>query len=111
MRDPAMAKMATEAYTTMKAGPLSSHDLASPFLPLQNEKIETASVEDLLPTYFDNEPVPRALEQQFSVLREQISVTENTSAQFTLARFQITPSMTDHHHRLHSHLRKTASMW
>ncbi|KAF3761232.1 alcohol oxidase [Cryphonectria parasitica EP155] len=95
MRDPAVAKMALEAFTTAKAGPLSTHSLASAFLPLQNEDFSSAAVKDLLPEHFDQKPIPPALKQQFEILREQIIAPDDCSAQYTLAPFQITPSMTD----------------
>lgn len=92
MRNPEVAKVAVEAFVTAKAGPLSTHALASAFFPLQNQDLSQGSIQELLPTHFDNEPVPDALKKQFAVLREQICAPDDSSAQYTLAPFQITPS-------------------
>lgn len=92
MRNPEVAKVAVEAFVTAKAGPLSTHALASAFFPLQNQDLTQGSMQELLPTHFDDEPVPDALKKQFAVLREQICAPDDSSAQYTLAPFQITPS-------------------
>lgn len=93
MRDPAVAKMAVDAFMTAQAGPLSTHALASAFLPLQNQDVSPASVRDLLPQHFDKEPVPPELKKQYEVLREQICADDDNSAQYTLAPFQLTPGV------------------
>lgn len=91
MRNPEVVQMALGAYTTAKAGPLSTHALASAFLPLQNQDLSPASVDELLPAHFDTHPAPAALKKQYEVLREQIRAADDCSAQYTLAPFQITP--------------------
>lgn len=92
MRNSEVANIAVQAFMTAKAGPLSTHSLASAFFPLQNQDLNPESIRELLPAHFDNEPVPEALKKQFETLRDQILAPDDCSAQFTLAPFQITPS-------------------
>lgn len=91
MRNPEVVQMALGAYNSAKAGPLSTHALASAFLPLQNHDLSPASVDELLAGHFDGHPAPAALKKQYEVLREQIRAPGDCSAQYTLAPFQITP--------------------
>lgn len=92
MRNPEVVQMALAAYNSAKAGPLSTHALASAFFPLQNQDLSPASVDELLPAHFDNYSAPAALRKQYEVLCEQIRSPDDCSTQYTLAPFQITPS-------------------
>jgi choline dehydrogenase-like flavoprotein len=95
MRNPEVAQRALDAFNTARTGPLSTHSLASAFLPLQNQDLSPASVDDLLPAHLDSHPAPAALRKQYEVLREQIRAPDDCSAQYTLAPFQITPGGAD----------------
>lgn len=93
LRDPAVMEAVLGAFQAAQpAGPLAVHALASSFFPLQEQQqqqdaagpqqLAPASVPALLEALGQTDVAPR-------VLREQICLPGDCSAQFTLAPFQI----------------------
>lgn len=91
-RDPAIMAALIGLLQTSQAGPLSVNGLASAFFPLQEQN----SAGELAPG-----SVARLLEEldqtrvEPAVLREQICAPDESSAQFTLAPFQLNPEQGD----------------
>lgn len=88
LRDPAVMNSLLGAFQASKAGPLSVNGLASAFFPLQEQSeagtLAPGSVARLLEELDQTSVKP-------DVLREQICLPEECSAQFTLAPFQLNP--------------------
>lgn len=94
LRDPAVMEAVLGAFQAAKAGPLSVNALASAFFPLQEQdaagNLAPISVQKLL-----EELGQTPSDMQPDVLREQICMPGDCSAQFTLAPFQINPEQSD----------------
>ncbi|PKY07532.1 alcohol oxidase [Aspergillus campestris IBT 28561] len=87
LRNPEVAKLAMDAWTTSGAGPLGLCTLASAFMSLPEET--KADVQPLIQKHLAS--VHPRHEAQYQILQSMLEDQNEASAQYTIAPFQVTP--------------------
>ncbi|OJD37749.1 glucose-methanol-choline oxidoreductase [Diplodia corticola] len=96
MRDPAVQQAAFAAYLSTATGPLCVGSTPSSFLPLLDQHVSQVDLSDLFSAHLgdsdSDSDLPASLRAQYDVLKAQLSSPGSSSAQYTLAPFQIAPA-------------------
>lgn len=100
LRDPQVQIAAMAAYQSAAAGPLAICPISSSFLPLLHEELSPTPLSSLLSHHLDRDldsssstTLAPGLRAQYTLLRSQLLAPDDTSGQYTLAPFQLTPNL------------------